>query len=426
MSELIGIVIFGLGVLISIGLHEIGHLVPAKKFGVRVPTYMVGFGPTIWSTTKNETEYGIKLFPMGGYIRMIGMYPPQTNSHVDPNSLGRMRQLVEEARFESLKEITDSDDNRVFYKLSVPKKITVMFGGPFMNLIIATVLFTVTLSGIGALQPTTTINSVIACEPTPANPSGLTSTDGSCGTGKQSAAALAGLQAGDKLVSINATPINNWTDFPSAVANSVGNTIPVVVVRAGEELKLPVTVGTAEEVAGSPRPFIGVGPTLESVRIPVTQIPGQMWKMTTLSVQGLISFPREVVNLGKSLFTDTPRDLEGPVSVIGVGRVSGQITGTDAIDTRSKVFMLLMLLASLNLFLFLFNLVPLLPLDGGHVAGAIYEGLRKTKARIFRQPMPGPVDTARMLPVAYVATLLILAMSLVVMVADIIKPLNLF
>lgn len=426
MSEVIGILIFALGILLSIGLHEIGHLVPAKKFGVRVPTYMVGFGPTIWSKTKDETEYGIKLIPMGGFIRMIGMYPPSPNPTQDVNELGRMRQLVEQARSESLAEVTPEDTNRVFYKLSVPKKITIMFGGPFMNLIIATVLFTLSLSGIGISQPTTVINEVVACEPTPANQQGIASTDGSCGEGVAAGAAAGGIKAGDKLVSVNSVAINRWEDLRTALDEQSGQTIPVVVERNGTTQNLQVTIGTAEEFAGQPRPFIGISPKLESATIPVTQIPGEMWNMTVQSINGLLAFPKEVLNLGQEMFTDTPRDANGPVSVIGVGRISGQITGTDAMTTKDKVTMLLMLLASLNLFLFIFNLVPILPLDGGHVAGAIYEGLRKTKARLLQQPIPGPVDTARMLPVAYVATLVILAMSLVVMLADIIKPLNLF
>jgi membrane-associated protease RseP (regulator of RpoE activity) len=151
-----------------------------------------------------------------------------------------------------------------------------------------------------------------------------------------------------------------------------------------------------------------------------------MWNVTVLSVQGLLSFPAEVLNLGSELFTDTPRNIEGPVSVIGIGRISGQVTETDLLGNLDKLSMLLMLLASVNLFLFLFNLVPILPLDGGHIAGALYEGLRKTVAKVLGKPNPGPVDTAKMLPVAYVATLFILAMSLVVMLADVIKPLNLF
>lgn len=425
MSELIGILVFAFGILFSIGLHEIGHLVPAKKFGVRVPTYMVGFGPTIWSKVKGETEYGIKLLPLGGYIRMIGMYPP-SRKEVNPEKLGRMSNLIEEARKETLSEIFESDKNRVFYNLSVPKKLTVMFGGPFMNLVIATFLFVVTLSGIGVSAPSTTLSNVTACVPTADNPTGIVSTDGSCGDGIAGAAYAAGIKAGDKLISIDGIAINTWEDVSPALAGKTGTIVPVVVERNGTQVTLNPTVGEIEDVPGVPRAFLGISPSTYMERMPVSQVPGEMWDFTVLSVQGLLTFPAEVFNLGQELFTDAPRDIEGPVSVIGVGRISGQVTGADAISNLDKISILLMLLASLNLFLFLFNLVPVLPLDGGHIAGALFEGARKTVARVLGRPNPGPVDTAKMLPVAYVATMLLLSMALIVMLADIIKPLNLF
>jgi membrane-associated protease RseP (regulator of RpoE activity) len=424
VSELVGILIFAFGILFSIGLHEIGHLLPAKKFGVRVPTYMVGFGPTVWSKIKGETEYGIKLLPLGGYIRMIGMYPPREN--VDPAKLGRMGNLIEEARKETLSEISPADENRVFYKLSVPKKLTVMFGGPFMNLVIATVLFFVTLSGIGISAPSTTVNNVTACVPTVDNPTGIVSTDGSCGEGVTGGAYAAGMKAGDKLISIDGIAINSWEDVSGALANKTGMIVPVVVERNGTSVTLNPTVGEIEDTPGAPRAFLGIAPEMYMERMPLAQVPLEMWNFTVLSIQGLISFPAEVLNLGQELFTDAPRDIEGPVSVIGVGRISGQVTGAEALNNLDKISILLTLLASLNLFLFLFNLVPVLPLDGGHIAGALYEGARKFLARITGRPNPGPVDTAKMLPVAYVATLFLLSMALIVMMADIIKPLNLF
>ncbi len=426
MDNLIGILFFAIGILLSIGLHEIGHLVPAKKFGVRVPTYMVGFGPTVWSKIKGETEYGIKLIPLGGYIRMIGMYPPNPKGEVDRDKLGRMGNLIEEARSETFTEISESDANRVFYKLSVPKKLTVMFGGPFMNLVIATILFFITLAGVGISAPSTTLANVSACVPTAANPSGIISTDGTCGGGSQTAAAKAGLQAGDQLVTINSTPINSWEDVGLSLSGKTGQVVPIEVLRNNEKLRLSATVGSIQDQPNQSRPFLGISPALEMVRMPVAEVPAEMWSVTVLSVRGLLSFPAEVLNLGQELFTDSPRNVEGPVSVIGVGRISGQITAADAISNLDKISILLLLLASVNLFLFLFNLVPILPLDGGHIAGAIFEGLRKTYARILGRPIPGPVDTAKMLPVAYVATLAILSMALIVMLADIIKPLNIF
>ena len=143
----LGVLFVIAGVGFSIGWHELGHLVPAKKFGVRVPQYMVGFGSTIWSRKRGETEYGVKVIPLGGYIRMIGMFPPrkgQDPSTVRVSSTGRMSQLVDEARAASFEELRPGDENRVFYKLSTGKKIVIMMGGPVMNLILAAIL----LSGL--------------------------------------------------------------------------------------------------------------------------------------------------------------------------------------------------------------------------------------------------------------------------------------
>ena len=180
MLTLLGILIFAVGLLASIALHELGHMAPAKKFGVKVPQYMVGFGPTLWSRKKGETEYGIKGIPLGGYIRMIGMFPPNPKGVQDREHLGRMGLMIEDARDEVLSEIAPEDEHRTFYRLSVPKKLTVMFGGPFMNLVIATILFTISLSVIGRPEVTTTVSEVIACVPTSANPNGIASTSGTC------------------------------------------------------------------------------------------------------------------------------------------------------------------------------------------------------------------------------------------------------
>lgn len=140
MLEIIGIILFALLIALSIALHEVGHLVPAKKFGLRVPDYMVGFGPTIWSTVRGETRYGIKWIPLGGYIRMIGMLPPAKD---DPDgrtrtmSTGRFAAMVAQARSASFDEIQPGDENRLFYKLPVHKRIIIMMGGPTMNLVLA-------------------------------------------------------------------------------------------------------------------------------------------------------------------------------------------------------------------------------------------------------------------------------------------------
>lgn len=435
MLTLLGILIFAIGLLASIALHELGHMAPAKKFGVKVPQYMVGFGPTLWSRVKGETEYGIKGIPLGGYIRMIGMFPPNPKGAQDPEKLGRMGQMIESAREEVLAEIAPEDEARTFYRLSVPKKLTVMFGGPFMNLVIATILFTISLSVIGRPEVSTTVSEVVACVPTSANPNGIASTNGSCEGGVSTPASEIGLVAGDKLVSVNGVEIATWEDLGTALSDQAGNVVAVTyLTSSGEAVTKNVEVAALEspvlndsgDATGefTTRGFLGVSPSFELEQSPVSEVPGFMASVTASSISALLEFPARVLGLAGDMFTDAPRDLDGPVSVVGIGRISGEITSSEAVPTSYKAGDLITLLASVNLFLFVFNMVPILPLDGGHIAGALYEGARRQVARIRRKPLPGPVDTAKMLPVAYAMSLVLLAMSAIVILADIIKPMS--
>jgi membrane-associated protease RseP (regulator of RpoE activity) len=433
MLTLIGILIFAIGLLLSIALHELGHMAPAKKFGVKVPQYMVGFGPTLWSKVKGETEYGLKGIPLGGYIRMIGMFPPNPKGVQDPEKLGRMGQLIESAREEVLAEISPEDEPRTFYRLSVPKKLTVMFGGPFMNLVIATILFTISLSVIGRPVVSTTVSDVVACVPTSANPNGIASTSGTCEGGTSTPASEIGLAPGDKLLTVNGVEISAWDDLGTALSDQAGNVVDVTyLTSSGETVTKNVEVAALESpVFGDNgdatgeftiRGFLGVTPSFELEQSPVSEVPGFMATVTASSIAALMEFPARVFGLAGDLFTEAPRDPEGPVSVVGIGRISGQIASSEEVPTIYKAGDLITLLASVNLFLFVFNMVPILPLDGGHIAGALYEGARRQIARVRRKPLPGPVDTAKMLPVAYAMSLVLLAMSAIVILADIIKP----
>ena len=433
MLTALGILIFAVGLLLSIALHELGHLAPAKKFGVKVPQYMVGFGPTLWSKVKGETEYGIKGIPLGGYIRMIGMFPPNPKGVQDPEKLGRMGQLIESAREEVLAEISPEDEKRTFYRLSVPKKLTVMFGGPFMNLVIATILFTISLSVIGRPVVSTTVSDVVACVPTSANPNGIASTSGTCEGGESTPASEIGLAPGDKLLIVNGIEISAWEDLGTALSDQAGNVVDVTyLTSSGETVTKNVEVAALESpVFGDNgdatgeftiRGFLGISPSFELEQSPISEVPGFMATVTTSSIAALMEFPARVFGLAGDLFTESPRDPEGPVSVIGIGRISGQIASSEEVPTIYKAGDLITLLASVNLFLFVFNMVPVLPLDGGHIAGALYEGARRQIARVRKKPLPGPVDTAKMLPVAYVMSLVLLAMSAIVILADIVKP----
>ena len=437
--EIVGITVFVLLIGASIALHEIGHLVPAKKFGVRVTDYMVGFGPTIWSKVRGETRYGIKAFPVGGYIRMIGMLPPGKD---DPEgtarsmSTGRFAAMVAQARQQSLEEIRPGDENRVFYKLPVHQRLIIMIGGPFMNLVLAFVLFAIVLVGFGIAQPTMAVSSVVPCTPTASQPSGDALPSGQCPTGSSpTPGAAAGLLPGDEIVSVGGRTYSTWDDATAWIRANPGVSTTVVVARDGGQVSLPLVIAEVErpvyDEVGEPTGavervgFVGVSPQIDWVSQPVSSVPGFMWDLTYRSAEALVSLPIRVYELvDDTLIGGGERSLDSPVSVVGASRLGGEIAAMDR-PLEGKIATFLLLAGSLNLFLFLFNLLPILPLDGGHAAGALYEGAKRNVARMRGKPDPGPVDTAKLLPVAYVVAGLLLAVGVVVIWADLVRPITL-
>ncbi len=174
IAFVIGVVLLVVGLAVSIALHELGHLLPAKKFGVRVGQYMIGFGPTLWSRRRGETEYGFKAIPLGGYISMAGMYPPSPTLRRKNGTVGTGHRtgragggffatMVQDARTANDETLLSEDDDRVFYRLPVWQRVVIMLGGPVMNLLLAIVLFAILLSGIGVQTATTTVQSVSEC-----------------------------------------------------------------------------------------------------------------------------------------------------------------------------------------------------------------------------------------------------------------------
>jgi membrane-associated protease RseP (regulator of RpoE activity) len=438
MWEIVGIIGFFLVILASIALHEIGHLVPAKKFGVKVTEYMVGFGPTLWSRRRGETSYGVKAIPVGGYIRMVGMLPPPKDAPegtARSMSTGRFTMLVEDARRQSLEEIAPGDESRVFYRLPVRQRVIIMLGGPFMNLALAFVLFAIVLVGIGTAQPSLTVSSVVPCVPTVDAPTGSPDASGECAQGA-SPAALAGLQPGDVITGLSGETPASWDALTDQIrAQGVVAGVLTVVRADGTTVQLPVE--TAEvtrpvyDEMGEPTGavettgFLGVRPEIEYVNQSWTTVPAQMWDLTARSATALASMPVRVYELvSETLVGGGERQIDSPVSVVGVSRLGGEIVASDE-SPEAKIAIFLSLAASLNLFLFLFNLLPILPLDGGHVAGALYEGSRRSVARVRGRPDPGPVDVARLLPVAYVVAVALVAVGAVVIFADLVKPLTL-
>lgn len=438
MLEVIGIIAFFLIIVASIALHEIGHLVPAKAFGVKVTEYMVGFGPTLWSRRKGETTYGLKAIPVGGYIRMVGMLPPPKDApEGTARSLttGRVGTFVQQAREQALEEIEPGDENRVFYKLPVAKRVIIMLAGPFMNLVIAFVLFAGVLVGIGLPEPTTQVNSVVACAPSTTNPAGTATPDGACPDGPTPAAA-AGLQAGDVITRFASVAVSDWEELSGLIRAAPPGPVAIAIERGGIEQTLTVDLiditrpvvddagrDTGETVTTA---FLGVRPDFIYVSQPLSSVPAEMWNLTERSAVALVGLPVRLYELvTDTLIGGEERSIDSPVSVVGASRLGGDIVASGE-SGPAKIAIFLSLAASLNLFLFLFNLLPILPLDGGHVAGALYEGLRRRVARIRGRPDPGPVDVARMLPVAYVMAMVLIVVGGVVIFADLVRPLSLF
>ncbi len=162
----LGMVLFFAGVVGSIALHEVGHMVPAKKFGVKVTQYFVGFGKTVWSTKKGDTEYGVKIFPLGGFIKMIGMLPPEkrdADGRVKGITGGVFGRMIADARAVEYEHITAEDDDRLFYKKAWWKKVIVMSGGPMMNVFLAVVLLSGVFMLLGVSKPGLTVSQVSDC-----------------------------------------------------------------------------------------------------------------------------------------------------------------------------------------------------------------------------------------------------------------------
>lgn len=431
----LGILIIVVGLAVSIGLHEVGHLVPAKLFGVRVSQYMIGFGPTIFSFRKGETEYGFKAIPAGGYISMAGMFPPAKNGgKARTATTGIFQTLVQDARTASAETLVDVAPGRAFYTLPVWKRIIIMLGGPFMNLVIAVVLYAVLLCGFGVAQASTTVGSVSECV-LPA-----TSERQECAPGDPQAPGLAaGLQPGDRLVSMDGEPIESWEQATNIIRAAAGETLTIVVERDGTEQTLtaePLLTERfvvennqiVEDAAGDPVTqkvgFLGIGPASVTVQQPVTAVLPAVGDNISRVVHIILNLPQRLIDTVNAAFGPEERDPNGPISVVGVGRLAGEITSLNSIPILDRASALVGLVASLNVALFVFNLIPLMPLDGGHVAGALFEGIRRFFAKLFRRPDPGPVDTAKIIPLTLVVVVLLGAMSLLLVYADIVKPIS--
>lgn len=410
MTSILGILFVVVGLLVSVAVHEWGHMATAKRFGVRVPEFAVGFGLKLGSFKRGGTEYSFRAIPLGGFVSIPGMFAPARpgTKLTRPDGSPTMAQ---EARLESAKDVEKAGGGKPFYQLTVPQKIAVMFAGPLTNALLSILIVCVVFFGIGLREATPGVESII---PEVQTSSGV----------QTSPAKVAGLQAGDTIHAINGTPITTWVQVQETISTSSGKELTLTVHRQGGMVDVQVTPLATPEGRG----VIGVRATSQYVSGSVSQVMVTTANMAAGTAAVLTRLPLAVWDVGVSLVTGAPRDSQGIMSVVGVGRVAAEVTGGDsplgADNWRGTLSFLLMMLASLNMALFLFNLIPLMPLDGGHIASALYEGGRRQIAKLRGQADPGPADTAKLVPVTQGVAMLLIAMTLIIVLADIVNPIS--
>jgi membrane-associated protease RseP (regulator of RpoE activity) len=404
--DLLGWFIFLFALLFSVMLHETGHFVMAKKFGMKCTRFFVGFGPTIWSTRRGETEYGIKALPVGGFVKIIGMH--------------------------SLDDVDDpADEPRSFRRQPGWQRIIVLCAGSFMHLVLAFLLVAGLVMTVGIENTNTTqLGTVTSCVPT--NATDLN--NGTCGTSHTpSPAAEAGLRVGDKVLAFDGKPVSNWTQLGNLIkAVSPGTTVPVTVQRpvansaasktTTQTLTLHVTLA---QVPGRSGGYLGVAAdTVFQVASPwraVTYTGSFFGQELSGSVHAIGALPSAFPKLFSK---DRAQTTGGQVSsMVGVAEATGQAVAAN-VGWRYKVEYVLLLIAAVNVFVGAFNMLPLLPLDGGHVAAVLWEMIRSRFARLRGRPDPGLVDMRKLVPVMFSIFMVLVFFSMVVLLADIVNPVN--
>jgi len=442
---LLGIAIFVGAILASIGLHELGHMIPAKAFGGKVTQYFIGFGPTVWSKKVGETEYGVKAIPLGGYVKIVGMLPPgaeqlgevsydddgQQVTRIRKSNTGMFAQLVSDARAAEWETITPADTDRLFYRMAWWKKVIVMAGGPSVNIAIAFFLFWTVFATYGNPAEETPdsgqpiIQSVSDCV-IPVKEQRTT-----CEKGDPiSPAAAAGLKPGDVVTGFGGTPVSSWDQLRTLIRENGDEKVQITWLRQGVSMH-GVTSTTVElrpesEDGETLREvgFLGVTPTTHYVTGGPLYTTVQMGYTAEQTVEAMIRLPERVWGVAKAIVGLQPRDPESPVSIVGGSRIAGETVSVEWLPTDAKIMFLLMLIAGFNFFIGAFNFIPLLPLDGGHIASALWEEIRRVAARLRGRPDPGFVDAAKLLPIAYVMASVMLVMSLVLIVGDLVVPIH--
>ena len=392
---IIGVIAFVVALLLSVMIHEAGHYLTAKRFGMKVTEFFVGFGQKIWSTQRGETEFGVKAIPAGGYCRIAGMTPRE--------------------------ELSEADADRAFVKAGVTQRLIVLGAGSFLHFVIGFMLLLTLFSAIGITSLTNQVERVSDCIP-------QTATEVCSSKSTPSPAKNAGILAGDQIISINGVEYTEWAQAVRVIRSSAGKQLDITVNRNGGLIDILVTPAF-RDLDGEKIGVIGVINKVGTVTyapIPAVIKAGSFTlEILQNSLTALISLPSKIPDLINQTFGNEERDPEGLVGVVGVARVSGETAETKALTGREKIATFVLIIASLNLFVGMFNLLPLLPLDGGHMAMAIADGVRNTRAKAKGLAKPAPFDVERLTPITMVVFILMASLSLLLLTADILNPVRL-
>ncbi|MFP7364584.1 M50 family metallopeptidase [Corynebacterium callunae] len=401
-AYLFGVVLFFLGIALTIALHEWGHYITAKMFGMKVRRFFIGFGPTLFSKQRGETVYGLKVIPVGGFCDIAGM---TAQDELDP-----------------------ADQARAMYLKPWWQRIIVLSGGVIMNIIIGFVVLYAVAVGSGIPNPnvdtTATVDTVQCVPQTQLSQTELSSCTGVGPAGE------AGIESGDRILAVNGEQTADFTAVRDAVLNLPGQTATLTIERAGERFDVnlqvaevtrlttdgrEVTVGAVGMTSLPPTDVYKKYGPLEAVGA-TAQFSTDMLQAT---LEGLKEFPAKIPGVVASIF-GAERDVESPMSVVGASRIGGEFV------ERSMWDMFLMMLASLNFFLALFNLVPLPPLDGGHIAVVLYEKVRDLFRKMRGLAPAGPADYTKLMPITVTVAAILMTVGGLVIVADIVNPIRLF
>jgi membrane-associated protease RseP (regulator of RpoE activity) len=378
--QILGIVAFVVALLFSVMVHEFGHYLTARHYGMKVTEFFLGFGKRIWSTQRGETEFGVKAIPAGGYCRIEGMAPND--------------------------EMPAGEEDRAFYKASSGKKLIVLGAGSFLHFVLGFLLLFTLFAGVGTNQVLPVIGEVVT----------------------NSAAADAGIKAGDEITSINGVEVKSWYKDVEAIRNSKGRELTLGINRDGQEITITATPRLTD-VEGTQRYVLGIINSIGMKRSGIIQSTSYAFTTTksfiSESAKSLIALPSKVPALWGQTVRGEERDANGLVGVVGVARVSGQAVGDTQLTISERLATFILIVASLNIFVGLFNLLPILPLDGGHMAVAIADEIRALFARLRGRPRPAAIDVTVLTPVTMVVFVILACLTLLLLVADVINPVTL-